>query len=129
MAGVVHRCGKEIFRLLALEGGDLRAQNPSYDPVGIKDDAVNAGNRDSFAATAPLPTKPPLSLRGSALGSVLPFGDTARTLQPVTPLGLSLGDWITTSGNRSGVSKPDATMTALDGELREDFRRFAAVLL
>jgi hypothetical protein len=102
--------------LLALEGGDLRAQNPSYDPVGVKDDPSTTNRRDSFAVTSHFPTKPPLSLNGSALGGIQPFGDTARSLQPVTPLGLSLGDWITTSGNRAGISKPEPALNALDRE-------------
>lgn len=48
--GVIQRCGREVFRLLALEGGDPSASDPHFHPFNPAVERV-AGSRP---ATAPV---------------------------------------------------------------------------
>jgi hypothetical protein len=59
-SGLVQRCGREVFRLLALEGGDASAGNPSFEQFPADADRPRGGTRP---ATAPVgsPHRPPLS--------------------------------------------------------------------
>ena len=79
--GIVQRCGREIFRLLALEGGDLRAQNPEYDAHGMKADEVNDTPDESKKVPGRTTTSrsDPLGLRtGFGLAKPLQFAGMCR---------------------------------------------------
>ena len=50
-SGLAQRCGRELFRLLALEGGDATAADPSFQPFNPHVEAAAGGQRPSTAPT------------------------------------------------------------------------------
>ncbi len=52
--GVAQRCGREVFRLLALEGGDPSAADPAFSPFNPALEHVSSAGAWVWTASVPM---------------------------------------------------------------------------